>query len=130
MTDTMTKPGYEGEGAMLDKVARAICGASCFRARILGEPCLNDDRTNGPCKANATQLELGGPMDAARRAVEALKDPDADTVEAMAKAVYLSEYGNDTAYPTEPKRFRDSLSAESQTAFNAGLHHILKGGEA
>lgn len=114
MTDTISKAGYEGEAAMLDKVARAICGASCFRARILGEPCLNDDRTNGPCKANTTQLELGGPMDAAHRALEALKDPDV-----LTRIEMMQAFSFDKA-PHEAMR----------DAFNAAIDHILKGGEA
>ena len=52
-----------------EQVARAICGARCLNAEVLGRPCIAPDHRNGPCDATQDQLVLSWIWLAAQGAV-------------------------------------------------------------
>lgn len=77
---------------MVERVARAICATRCVRAQVFNECCLDETtRLIGPCKANMAQLLLLGPIQTARAAIAAMREP----TDAMCRA------GNSKAFITD-----------------------------
>ena|ERR1700761_977255 len=118
----------------LEKCARAICEQNCFRGRVLGAPCIGEDGRNTPCKANRTQLSLGGPLQSVKAVLTALLDLDEGTVEAMSTPAAVKEVEAMIGFNAARNVYRLGWSDRGEEpplvqSFKAAIQHVINEGE-